>query len=213
MFFGISHIDLQVVDLKRSREFWSGVIGFSVSREGDGYIELDSGNVAMRLIEVSAVEQSSTIRLSVPRVGEAFEHLVGKGAVARYEPMNTPDLQRMACVTDYDGHSIVLWRELNEDEWGFVPELHKTGEWMPEAEDLVVRLLSHVPAFFRMLARRRVIRVVEQLAREEDSPVTPEHVIRGYITSSAKVTRGRLVEPLKAEGIDPDDYQAEFDYE
>ena len=43
--------------------------------------------------------------------------------------------------------------------------------------------------------------------------MTRELVIKGYITSSAKVTRFRLVEPLRAEGIDPADYQAEFDYE
>lgn len=213
MFYGISHFDLQVVDLKRSRDFWSKVIGFDVSKEGEGYVELDSGNVAIRLIEVPAIEQTATIRLSVPEVGKAYEHLVSKGAVSRYEPMNTPDLHRIACVTDSNGHSIILWRALSEDEWGFVPELHKTGEWLPEAEDLVVRLLSHVPAFFRMLARRKVTRVVEQLAKDDNSPVTREHVIKGYITSSAKVTRARLIEPLKAEGINPEDYQAEFDYE
>ena len=53
--------------------------------------------------------------------------------------------------------------------------------------------------------------MVEFLAGEDRSIVTREHVIRGYILSSAKITRYRLVEPLRAEGIDPDKYQAEFD--
>ena len=213
MFHGISHIDLQVVDLPKARDFWSQIIGFQVSREGEGYCEIDSGNVAIRLIEVPAIEQTATIRLSVPEVGTAYEQLINKGAVSRYAPMDTPDLQKIACVTDDNGHSIIIWRSLSEDEWGFVPELHKTGDWLPEAEELLVRLLSHVPAFFRMLARRKVTRVVEQLAKADDSPVTREHVIKGYITASAKVTRVRLIKPLKAEGINPDDYQAEFDYE
>ena len=64
-----------------------------------------------------------------------------------------------------------------------------------------------------MLVRRKTTRVIEQMAVEAQSPVTRELVIKGYITSSAKVTRFRLVEPLRAEGIDPADYQAEFDYE
>ena len=34
---------------------------------------------------------------------------------------------------------------------------------------------------------------------------------KGWITSSAKVTRLRLIKPLKANRINPDDYQAEFD--
>ncbi len=56
-------------------------------------------------------------------------------------------------------------------------------------------------------------RVSQMVAREMHSPVTREIVIKGYITASAKVTRYRLVEPLRAEGINPDDYREDFDYE
>lgn len=213
MFHGISHVDVQVTNLTQSRNFWNNVIGFSVKSEGSGFVEIDSGNVAIRLIEVPAVEQTTTIRISVANVSKTYQQLINAGANSRYEPMKTPDLEKIACITDQNGHSIILWRALSEDEWDFVPELPKTGEWHADAEDLVVNLLSHVPAFFRMLARRKVTRVVEELAREDDSAVTREHVIKGYITSSAKVTRSRLIEPLKAEGINPEDYQAEFDYE
>ena len=213
MFHGISHIDVQVTSLPKGRHLWSEVIGLTVIKEGDGYIELDSGNVAIRLIEVPGIEQTTTIRLSVPSVTQAYKKLLLHGAIGKYEPMNTPDLHKIACVTDENGHSIIVWRTLSEDEWDFVPDLPKTGEWYPDAEELVVNLLSHVPAFFRMLARRKVTRVIEELANEEQSAVSREHVIKGYITSSAKVTRSRLIEPLKAEGINPDDYKAEFDYE
>lgn len=213
MFHGISHIDLQVTDLNKTRHFWAGTIGLSVSKEGEGYLEMDSGNVAIRFIEVPNIEQTSTIRINVPEVGAAFQKLLAAGAKSRYEPMKTPDLHKIACVTHQDGHSIIVWRMLSEDEWDYVPELPKTGEWLPEAEEFLIRLLSHVPAFFRMLARRKVTRVVEQLANADNSPVTREHVIKGYITASAKVTRSRLIEPLKAEGINPEDYQKEFDYE
>ena len=213
MFHGISHVDLQVTDLEQSRKLWHDVIGFKINSEGEGFIVVDSGNVAIRLIEVPAIEHTGTVRLSVATVSSSYQHLVNAGASPRYEPMNTPELEKIACVTDHNGHSIILWRALSEDEWDFVPELPKTGEWYPDAEELVVNLLSHVPAFFRMLARRKVTRVVEELAREDDSAVTREHVIKGYITASAKATRSRLIEPLKAEGIKPEDYQAEFDYE
>lgn len=213
MFHGISHVDVQAVNLNKTRDLWTDVIGLTVKREGEGFVEIDSGNVAIRLIEVPAIEQTTTLRLSVADVTSTYQKLIAAGASSRYEPMKTPDLEKIACVSDENGHSIILWRPLSEDEWDFVPELPKTGEWLPDAETLVINLLSHVPAFFRMLARRKVTRVVEQLAREDDSPVTREHVIKGYITSSAKVTRSRLIEPLKAEGINPEDYQAEFDYE
>jgi len=213
MFFGVSHVVVPVTDLERSARIWRDVIGFAESRRGEEYVDMDSGNVAIRLIKVSTIESNIALRLSVYDVTKAYQHLLAGGTRSRYAPMHTPDLEEMACVTDPDGHSIVLWRALTEDEWTFIPELPKQGEWYPDAEDLLQRLLGHVPALFRMLARRKVTRVVEELAREDNSPVTREHVIKGYITSSAKVTRSRLIAPLRAEGINPDDYQKEFDYE
>jgi len=213
MFYGVSHIIVPVTELERSVNIWREIIGFEESRRGEEYVDMDSGNVAVRLIKVPAVESKVSLRLSVPDVGAAYRKLLAAGVESRYEPMHTPDLEEMACITDPDGHSIVLWRPLTEDEWDFVPELPKQGEWYPDAEQLLQRLLGHVPALFRMLARRKVTRVVEELARDDKSAVTREHVIKGYITSSAKVTRSRLIEPLRAEGINPDDYREEFDYE
>ena len=49
MFHGISHIDLQAVNLNETRKFWTDVVGFSVKSEGEGFVEIDSGNVAIRL--------------------------------------------------------------------------------------------------------------------------------------------------------------------
>lgn len=213
MFFGISHLLLPTTQLDRSAQFWREVVGFAEARRGEGYVDIDTGSVVLRLLQVAAVDVPVSVRLQVADVDQAYAALLAAGATPRYAPMRTPELESMACVSDADGHAIVLWRTLTEDEWDFVPELPKQGEWLPEAEALLQRLLAYVPAFFRMLARRKTTRVIEQLAAEAHSPVTRELVIKGYITASAKVTRFRLVEPLRKEGINPDDYQAEFDYE
>ena len=213
MFFGISHLVVPVTQLEQSTRLWRDIMGFTEVQRSEGHVDIDTGNVLVRLAQVPAVESSASIRVQVSDVNQCYEKLLAAGAVSRYAPMNTPALEAIACVTDADGHSIRLWRPLTEDEWGFVPDLPKQGEWTPEAEDLLKRLLSHVPALFRMLARRKTTRIIEQVAKEEKSAVTRELVIKGYITASAKITRYRLVEPLKAEGINPADYQAEFDYE
>ena len=213
MFFGISHLVVPVTQLEQSTRLWRDIMGFTDVQRGEGHVDIDTGNVLVRLAQVPTVESSASIRVQVSDVNQCYEKLLAAGAVSRYAPMNTPSLEAMACVADADGHSIMLWRPLTEDEWGFVPDLPKQGEWTPEAEDLLKRLLSHVPALFRMLARRKTTRIIEQVAKEEKSAVTRELVIKGYITASAKITRYRLVEPLKAEGINPADYQAEFDYE
>ncbi|QMV73857.1 DUF2621 family protein [Comamonas piscis] len=213
MFFGISHLVVPCTNLENATRFWRDVIGFVPARSAEGYVDIDTGSAMLRLLQVHKVESQITVRLQVADVAHAYQTLLAAGSSPRYEPMRTPELEEMACVSDADGHAIVLWRTLTEDEWGFVPELPKQGEWTAEAEELLQRLLAHVPAFFRMLARRKTTRVIEQLAQEAHSPVTRELVIKGYITASAKVTRFRLVEPLRAEGINPDDYRAEFEYE
>ena len=213
MFFGISHLIVPVTALDASAALWGDVMGFTAVQRGDGFVDIDTGSATLRLLQVQKVESSVSLRLQVSDVTAAYGALLDAGAASLYAPMKTPQLEEMACVSDADGHAIVLWRALSEDEWGFVPELPKQGEWLPDAEDLLKRLLAHVPALFRMLARRKTTRVIEQLAAEAHSPVTQEWVIKGYITASAKITRFRLVEPLRAEGINPDDYRAEFEYE
>jgi len=188
-------------------------MGFAEGRRGEGYVDIDSGNVVIRLMQVPAIESRAAVRITVYDVAKGYQALLDAGAAPRYEPMKTPELEEMACVSDPDGHSIVLWRQLTEDEWGFVPELPKQGEWYPDAEQLLKRLLSHVPAMFRMLARRKTTRTIEHLATEAKSPVSRDFVIKGFIIASAKINRHRLVGPLRAEGINPDDYRAEFERE
>ncbi len=213
MYFGVSHVVVSVSNLARAAGLWQQVMGFAESGRGEGFVDIDTGSVVLRLLQVAQVGAPVSLRLTVGDVGAAYQQLLAAGANPRYAPMKTPEREEMACVSDADGHVITLWRALTEDELDFVPELPKQGTWRPEAEQLLQRLLAHVPALFRMLARRKTTRVIEMLARDAASPVTRDLVIRGYITSSAKVTRYRLEAPLRAEGINPADYQAEFDYE
>lgn len=213
MFFGISHVVMHTTDLEATARLWCQVMGFTEQARSEDHVDIDTGSAVLRLIRVPRIESKVSLRVTVRDVSKAYQALLSAGAQSRYAPIKTPELEEMACVADANGHSVVLWRTLTEDEWGFVPELPKQGTWPAEAEDLLKRLLSHVPALFRMLARRKTTRVIEMMAKEAKSPITRELVIKGYITSSAKVTRSRLIEPLRAEGINPDDYQVEFEYE
>jgi hypothetical protein len=70
--------------------------------------------------------------------------------------------------------------------------------------------LTRVPSLFRGLARRRVVQEAEELA--EARAVGREEVIRGYIRSSARITRGRVKKPLIEHGIDPEAYRADFEW-
>jgi hypothetical protein len=127
-----------------------------------------------------------------------------------YPAGRTPDQQLVGAVQDPDGNTIYVWRPLTEDEYGFDPELPKELAWHPEAEELLKSLLRSVPALFRILARRRVVAVAEELAGPTKL-VTREEVIRGLILASPRITRERNRKPLVEHGIDVDRYAADWD--
>src|SRR5512135_449446 len=211
MFFGVTHIDVPVTDFTHAEAFWGKLIGLKEVKRGEGFLDLDSGSVILRLVQIPSVSRPVTLRVHVYDVQAAFDRLVQSGGRALYEAQRTPALELEAHIADPDGNTVIVWRELSEDEYGFVPDLPKQGEWHEDAEKLLIELLAYVPALFRSMARRKVTKIIEEVAGYDNSAVTREHVIRGYILSSAKIKRSRLIEPLKKCGIDPANYPNEFD--
>ena len=209
MFHGVSHIDVAVTDLARARRLYAEGLGFRVVKEGAGFVDLDANTLCLRLFEVRAVEHRVALRLQAPDVQKAWNRLVELGAKPLYQPERTPAQELAGSVADADGHRLSVWRPLSEDEYGYLPELPKEQTWATDADALLRSLLTAVPALFRGLARRKVAREAEQLARGRD--VAREDVIRGYIRATAKLTRDRTKVPLRAHGIDPDRYRLDFE--
>lgn len=209
MFYGISHVDVPVTDLERARTLFEGVLGMRERRRGEGFLDLENGTIVLRLVATTRVLHPVSLRIEVPDVDVAFRRLAEAGLHALYPPDRTPSLELAGTLADPDGHTLTVWRELSEDEYGFVPSLPVEGAWAEDANALLKSLLLAVPSLFRGLARRRITRVAEELATGR--AVLREDVIRAYIVSSAKITRYRLIAPLKAHGIEPDRYRAEFE--
>ncbi len=209
--FGITHIDIACSNIERSRRLYESVLGFIVSGEGAGWTDLDAGGgVLARLIQVRAVERPCALRVRSADVAATLHALAGAGCTLVHDADRTPEQTLEGSVVDPDGHSLCIWRPLSEDEFETVPELPKALVWTEDADALLKQLLRAVPALFRSLARRKVVRVVEMLA-ESAHHVTREEVIRGYILASPKVTRARNRKPLQDAGIDIDRYQADWD--
>lgn len=207
---GLSHVDLPVSKLDRSEQLFTRHLPFWVAGRGEGYVDIDTGTCKLRLIKTGRVEHPVTLRLQVSDVEALTKSLCEAGLRLCYAPLRTPEQQLFSQVADSDGHILTLWRELTEDEYGYVPELPKELSWSPEAEELLKSLLKSVPALFRALVRWRVSKNAEYLA-EQTRLVGREQVIRSFILSSAKVTRYRVRQPLIDHGVDLDKYTADFD--
>jgi len=209
--FGVSHLDVPVADLERAAHFYFAALGFAKRRSGAGWIDLDASSISIRLLAVSSGERRATLRVQVAAPDVALRAVVVAGGRQLYEPMRTPDHELVATAHDLDSNTITLWRALSEDEYDHVPELPTALEWTPDAITLMKSLLLAVPAIFRGLARRKVVRVVEELVA--GGRISEHDVVRGYILASAKVTRSRLRAPLTRHGFDPDAFRAEFEAE
>lgn len=209
--FGVSHVCVPVQSIARARSIYVDVLGFEERARDGGSIELDAGGtVFLRLVERTRPEHRVHLRLMAPDIDAAVVALIRGGCRLIEKAARAPDLTLAASVGDPDGHTLTVWRALTEDEFDVTPELPKTLVWNDDADALLKQLLKGVPALFRGLARRKVVRVVEEFAACR-SIVTREEVIRGFIRASPKVTRGRNRGPLLAAGVDVDRYHADWD--
>lgn len=209
--YGVSHVDLPTRDLARALKIYRDVLGFGVKAEGEGFVDLDGGGtVALRLVESARPEGRGALRVHAGTVEATMAALVRAGCVRLYEPLRTPTQELVGALRDPDGHALYVWRPLTEDEYDVVPEIPKEMTWEAEADELLKSLLKKVPALFRVLARRRVARVAEELAGKRNL-VTREEVIRGFILASPRVTRGRNRQPLLDHGVDVERYREDWE--
>ena len=212
MFFGVSHVDVPSRDLERASRFWCDGLGFVAKKRGDGFVDVDTGSMALRIFLTQTTKAPAAIRLAVFDVDAAARQIAEVGGSLLYETSRTAALELAATCADPDGNQIIVWRDLSEDEYDFVPELPMTLTWDDDASHLLKSLLGHVPALFRGLARRKVTRNAEYVASTAGQPrVTRDTVVRAYIISNAKITRDRVRKPLISHGFNPEQYPEEFD--
>ncbi|HET9934202.1 MAG TPA: DUF2621 family protein [Polyangiaceae bacterium] len=210
MFHGLSHVDVSVTDLERALKLYRDGLGFPVTSRGEGWVELNAATAAIRLIESPSVERRASLRIEAVSVERGADQLVAAGAAVVYPATRTPLMTLEACLHDADRNAITLWRALTEDEYGFDPELPSQQRWDADAEALLKSLLHSVPALFRGLARRKVVKEAESRAGSVGR-VTRDLTIRSFISAQSPPNRRRLLEPLRARGIDPDAYKDEFE--
>jgi catechol 2,3-dioxygenase-like lactoylglutathione lyase family enzyme len=210
MFFGLSHVDVPVRDLERALRLYHDTIGFGIERRGEGWADLNPSTALIRLRESATAERPVSMRIEVPDVGAATDALVAAGVELIYHPGRTEQLTIEATLRDPDSNLITLWRNLSEDEYDFEPELPKEMTWDDDAEAMLKSLLKSVPALFRGLARRKIVKEAETRASKTNR-IDRDLAIRSFISAQSPPNRGRLREPLRKHGIDPDDYRDEFD--
>ncbi len=209
MFYGLSHVDVPVRDLERALSVYRDGLGFPVARQGEGWVELSAATAGIRLVQSASPERRASLRIEAPDVEQGAKLLEQSGAKLVYPPTRTSMMTLEVVLHDPDGNVLTVWRALSEDEYGFDPELPTEAGWEPDAEALLKSLLHAVPALFRGLARRKVVKEAEARAGASGR-ITRDLMIRSFISAQSPPNRGRLLAPLRAHGIDPGKYEDEF---
>lgn len=209
MFYGVSHVVVPVSSVDEALPLYVSGLGFPLHERGESWADVEGASTFLRLQKRSGPIERVTLRIQTEDLEAGRMHLLQAGATADGEIERTPELELCCRVIDRDGHVLVLWRALTEDEYGFDPEIPSEGEWDPRAEEFLKLILRRVPVLFRHLARVKITRKAEALS----VGIVDEHtVIRASIMSTARIMRDTLRGPLVDAGVDLDKYKEEFDY-
>jgi catechol 2,3-dioxygenase-like lactoylglutathione lyase family enzyme len=206
--FGVSHLVLETGDLAASRRFFAETLGFAVLGEEADSFELDAAGVRLRFERAPGPPLPVTLRLQAAQLEDAVPFLKAAGA-RTLEPPQAGQGHLEAVLETPEGHRLVLWRRLREDELPEPPPLPLTRPWHPEAEVLAQALLAAVPESFRDLARRGLCAEAEFLC-PEPAEIGRLEAVRGYIRSTPRFQRDRLRPTLRLQGFDPDAFAEDF---
>ena len=119
----IAFVGIPVTDIKRSREFYEGVLGLKVSDEmmGGKWIEYAVGDDTLAIANVgeqwAPSDQGTGAALEVEDFDEAIRRLKDRHVRFAAEPFETPCCH-MAVIQDPDGNKLIIHKLKPENEKG-----------------------------------------------------------------------------------------------
>jgi predicted enzyme related to lactoylglutathione lyase len=119
----IAFVGIPVTDIKRSREFYEGVLGLKVSDEmmGGKWIEYAVGDDTLAIANVGEQwlpsDQGTGVALEVENFDESIRRLKDRHVRFAAEPFETPCCH-MAVVQDPDGNKLIIHKLKPENEKG-----------------------------------------------------------------------------------------------
>ena len=113
----VDFVSVLTQDIRRAKEFYSGVLGLEVESEGDSDLELRCGQVTLDAFDPSSIGQPfapspAGLALRVPDVDAARAELEGKGVVFDGDTIQT-GVCHQAWFKDPDGNALMLHRRFD----------------------------------------------------------------------------------------------------
>ena len=194
-----------VRELDAAARFCREALGLPERERGEGFAVFDSGAVALRLV-AAAHDGATILELATSGLEEAAAALLSHPGVAAGGPTRRAGAREERGLRAPHGLSLVLARQLSEDELPEPPPLPASLPWRAEATSLLQALLRLVPAELRDLARRKATEASEVVAVEAgEVEVAVAHAVRGLLRATPAFQQPRLLEELARRGLAPED--------
>lgn len=204
----------RVADLEAARRFLADALGFEVRASGPGWISMENGALAVRLLEEGEVGDSLELELRTPNLADSERALL---TVENLVPLDElREVQPGRCERRYAGPQgihVVLVRQLSDEEMGVDPPLPASLPWDSAAEDLAQKALRFVPYSFRAGALRRAAARAEMLALAHgEVEVAAQDCLQALLDVTPEFQLERLRAELRALGWPlPDEMSGAFD--
>jgi hypothetical protein len=202
-----------VRDLGVSVEFFGSVLQMPVRVAGAGWATVDNGSISLRLVEGAAAAEPVAVELTTRDVAETTAELCALPGVevASEVAWVHPGRQEQRLSTPH-GVTLVVARDYDEDELGVVPDLPTSLPWDDVAVQTAQELLANIPVSFRTHARQEVTTHSEHLTVQAGDVVVTETIaIRAVIQLTPALKLGALRTALEARGLDPSEWEADFE--
>jgi hypothetical protein len=184
-------------------------LDFEESDRGTGWIEIENGALAVRVIPLPAESGPAGPLVLEYRSGDldaTCERLARLPEVRRIAPPERVAHDRIERRVETDlGLTLVVTRKLTEDELEEAPELPTELLWQDEAIHLLQDMLRLVPLAFRDDARRRLTALAESLAAEEgEIEVTQPKALEALLRGTPDFQQRALEQALATRGLLPE---------
>ncbi|MDH5588935.1 MAG: hypothetical protein OEZ65_16465 [Gemmatimonadota bacterium] len=199
-----------VTDLAAAADLLGNALGFTEQSREEGMVVMDSGAVAVRLVQArgeDAADRVLDLEIVVADLELAVREYAGLGG----KPVGRPETvlpHRVEFPISFEhGIRVIAVRNFTEDELGVVVPLPVTMEWTEEAEVRVQRILSNVPLAFRHRSRATMTRAAEEHATAEGQSLVEEAAaIHAAVSCTPAFDLPRLREALTEDGVDPEPF-------
>jgi len=198
----VSAINHSHDDMRGVSDFLCEHFEFTMIYHDSSSITVNNGLLSIRFMHNDNIKPSVNLDLESTDIAAGSERLITLGLNPLTEIIDSDMFRKEQQFEGPYGLHINLHQVLTEDDLGIHPELNKTLDWEPKAEEMAKSILTHVTIHFRNPARKKMVQQAEAFALIEGNlHVTKDDMISAFLYTTPYFKQDDLQKILIDNGI------------